>query len=537
MLAGLLSASVVLAAEAPVYAAVQPIWIELNQSYYLNTGSQIERVAVANPKIADVRILGASALNIVAFGAGSTSLTVWTKNGMRQDFNIVVSVSDTGTANLIERAINLPNVKVDKVGDKIILRGKVRNQQEKDLAAYIASLYLQGEVSEGSSSNKETPYVINSDFSGLDEEASNPNIINLLEMTNPDQINFEAMVIEINSNDAKKLGMTYASPTANDGNSSSMTVNADGTVSGTTTTSGGVTLGDVGFFYGGESYGRQREAGHHWFNRNWLYTHFSEINAHIYALIEKGKARVVSRPNITTMSGKTAGILVGGQIPYPMRSGSDGAVSVEYKNYGIELDLVKPKIDQEGNITAEMYASVSRLDWTNAVTVEGFNMPGLATRSAQTMVNIPDGMTMVIGGLLNSDDSKTIQKVPLLGDIPILGELFKYHNNTNQKTEIMIMITPHVVNETTPVRMSDKMKEYYYDIEREKRAEPEVDVNAPVPTVEEEQAEIEAQKKAEEQKKLENPKLTQKEGSFLGKYLDQDVLRGTSDMEKRNARK
>ena len=121
ILAGVLSASVALAAEAPVYAAAQPIWLEINQTYYLNTGAQIERVAVGNPSIADVRILGASAVNVVAFAVGSTALTVWTKDGMRQEFNIVVSASDSGMADMIEKAINMPNVKVKKVGDKILL--------------------------------------------------------------------------------------------------------------------------------------------------------------------------------------------------------------------------------------------------------------------------------------------------------------------------------------------------------------------------------------------------------------------------------
>jgi pilus assembly protein CpaC len=121
------------------------------------------------------------------------------------------------------------------------------------------------------------------------------------------------------------------------------------------------------------------------------------------------------------------------------------------------------------------------LDWTNSVSANGYNMPGLSTRSAQTVVNIPSGMTMAIGGLLNSEDSKIVQKVPLLGDIPILGELFKYHNDSRQKSEIMILLTPRVVNERTEVKMSDKMADYFNDSRREVRDMQSVDVNGPIP--------------------------------------------------------
>ena len=181
------------------------------------------------------------------------------------------------------------------------------------------------------------------------------------------------------------------------------------------------------------------------------------------------------------MSGKSAGILVGGQIPYPVASSSSNNITVEYKPYGISLNLINPTVDKQGNITAKINAEVSRLDWTNSVSANGYNMPGLSTRSAQTVVNIPSGMTMAIGGLLNSEDSKIVQKVPLLGDIPILGELFKYHNDSRQKSEIMILLTPRVVNERTEVKMSDKMADYFNDNRREMRDMQSVDVNGPIP--------------------------------------------------------
>jgi pilus assembly protein CpaC len=471
LVVGLAAAAVAITAPAPAYAYVQPIGMNINQSYYLNTGSSITRVAVANQEIADIKVLGASAINVVAKKAGTTTLNVWTSNGMRQEYMVTVSNEDKGLAAVIEKAIDLPNVHVQMVEKRVLLRGTVQNQYEKELAYKIASLYVGENVvtkkEEGKINLAGSTDTAKTDANNEVSVDSSERVLNLLEMVNPDQINIEAMVIEINSDDAKKLGVEYKSPTG---------VEKD-TDSGWNT----VTNGSAGEFYAGETYGQQRSAGSHWYSSNWLFTHFSQINASIHALVTQGKARIISRPNITTMSGKSAGILVGGQIPYPSVSSTSNNISVEYKPYGISLILTNPTVDLDGNVTTKLEATVSRLDWTNQVSANGYSMPGLATRSAQTVVNIPSGMTMAIGGLLDSEDNKKVTKVPLLGNIPILGELFKYHNDTRQKSEIMILITPRVVNENTTVRMSEKMRDTYREGQDEVRDMPQVNVNEVVP--------------------------------------------------------
>ena len=499
MLAGLLSASVVLAAEAPAYAAAQPIWLELNQTYYLNTGGQISRVAVGNPKIADVRILGASALNIVAFEPGSTALTVWTANGMRQEFTIVVSSSDAGTAALIEKAINLPHVKVDKIGDKILLTGTVQNQYEKQYAESIASMFLSG--GSAKEETNETTQTITSN-----------NIINLLEMSNPSQINLEALVLDVSSSDTKDFGFHYAQ-------ASDMSVDSD-------TNFTTITFGTEGTFYGGQNY------------KSITGRVFPKLDVMIQALVNSGKAKILSRPNITTLSGQKADIVVGGSIPYPVKS--DGDTSITWKDYGIILHI-EPTVDKDNNITSKIETEVSSPDYTNAITIDGATYPAMSKRTANAVINVPSGMTMAIGGLMNSQEQLALTKIPFLGDIPVLGELFKYRETKKDKRELMILIKPRIVNETTPVRMSPKARDYYNQELRQDAEKVEVDVNAPVPTKEEEkaqkQAEKEAKQRAEAQKQEEQPKLTEEKGSLLGKYLDQDVLRGTSESEKSNAKK
>lgn len=482
---------------APAYAQFTPLSIDLNQSYYLNTGRSITRVAIANPKIADVSLLDGTSLNVIGISPGTTTLNVWASNGYRYEYRITVSNQDSGLAKIIEDAIGLPDVRVQMIGGKVLLRGTVKNQYERDLAYKIAKLYAvtggnsssstpmpsKSQGSQGSSSVASLQSLGSSLGSSADSRGDiDDSVVNMLEMTNPDQINIEAMFVEITATDAKSLGLSYTSRDMTNVDPPNVHLNTAGT------------------FYAGETYGKQRNGGSQWYNRNWLFTHFSQINAEIHALIQNGKARVVSRPNVTTMSGKDAKILIGGEIPYESSNGF-GSTTTEYKEYGIGLDLRAPTVDRDGNITTELETQVSRLDWDNAVTKDGYKMPGIATRSAYTTVNIPSGMTMVIGGLLNSDDANTIQKVPLLGNIPILGELFKYHNKLRQKTEIVVLITPRVVSEETPARMSPDMEDAYNDSRREVRDMKQVDVNGDIPEKSNEQLAKEAKEAAKAAKK------------------------------------
>ncbi len=491
VLAGLFSASVVLAAEAPAYAAGENIWMEENQTYYLDTGSQIERVAIGNPQIADVRILGSSALNIVAFKSGSTSLTIWTADGVRQEFNIVVSASDVGTAALIEKTINLPNVKVEKIGDKVLLTGTVKNQYEKQYAESIASMFLKDDVNQKEAAN------------GTLKMETNSRIINLLEMSNPSQINLEALVLDVSASDTKDLGFHYAQAS---------NIETDEDTNFTT-----ITFGTEGVFYGGQNYARNGLP-------------IPRIDVMVQALVSSGKAKVLSRPNITTLSGQKADIVVGGSLPYPVKN--DNSTSIVWKDYGIILHI-EPTLDKDNKITSKIETEISSPDYTNAVTIDGSTYPSMVKRTANAVINVPSGKIMAIGGLLNSQEQQALTKIPLLGDIPILGELFKYRETKKDKRELMILIRPRIVDDTTPVRMSPKTQEYYKQEMRQDQERTEVDVNESVP------AKVEEERAAEESRKLEeepNQKMSQEKDSILGKYLDQDVLRGTSGAEKNKAR-
>lgn len=390
-------------------AAPQPIWLEINQAYLYQAGSSpITRVAVANPAIADVVVLDKTKLNIVGKALGSTSLMVWSENGMRQDFVVSICNTDTATAQYIRQSMGLEGVKVSKVGSKLVLQGVVENQNEMNNALGIARVH-----------------------------ADEADIVNLLEMKNPIMVNLAALVIDVSGKDADALGFKY-------GNATSYDTGDHGFQN--------ITFGTAGDFYGGMDW--QKTLGHP----------FQNVDVMIQALATKNKVKVLSRPNITTLSGEEAQVLIGGELPVP--TSKDGEISVEWKEYGINLKI-KPVVDKDNKITSKIEAEVSGIDSTVSISTTAGSIPGLISRKASTTLSVPDGQTMAIGGLMNNQESKVITKFPILGDIPVIGEFFKHTSTSKERRELMILITPTIVTVNDPVKGTDRMQETLEEHKRE----------------------------------------------------------------------
>lgn len=416
--------------------AAEPVEVSLNESKYM-AASGITRLAVGNPAIADVQLLSSGDFLLVGKKAGTTSLIVWSDGGRRTEYTVYVAGNDRGMASAIQDAIGYPKVHVQMIEDRVMLRGKVENQYEHDIALKIAGLYTGG------------------DGSG---------VIDLLEMEHPSQIRLEVQIIEINSDYTKNLGIQYWSQTpGSNSNSGSSSDNPNNDI----------TVGTAGLFYGGEDFSSSRKHG------GWLGSHVANVNVTLQALINEGKARILSRPSITTMSGKTANILIGGRIPIPVSDGN-GNVSIDWHEYGVKLNI-EPVVDSEDKITSKVHAEVSTLDYSHGVKIDSFSVPGIATREAESEVNVRSGMTMAIGGLINSEDAKIVSKIPLLGDLPIIGRFFRHTSNTRDKRELIILITPTLVADDTPAPMSQRMKESYEEIERVARNRELVETRKPVP--------------------------------------------------------
>lgn len=362
----------------------QTMTVAVNQSQIIHLPG-VEKVAVANPNIADVMIVSGNETLIIGKSAGVTSLHIWSANG-RQSFLVEVAADDVPLARSIEAAIGYPDVRVSKLGRTIILEGSVDTQPQKERAEKLASIY--GEK-----------------------------VINLLSLVKPVQIKIEAQVIEIDRQKAKDLGIKWGNI-------------VDGVFA-------------PGSFSAGQSY-----AGSSWSLGNFGTT--SELNAQLSVLIKDGSARILSRPNMITLSGDKANIMVGGEIPIPV-SMKDGTIGIEWKEYGIKLDI-GPELSSANLIHSQIKAEVSSLDWNSSHKIQlGANMsiPPIKMRKAESSIALASGQTMAIGGLISSETTRDVYQIPLLADLPILGALFKSKSFNRSETELLILITPTVVDPAT----------------------------------------------------------------------------------------
>jgi len=165
--------------------------------------------------------------------------------------------------------------------------------------------------------------------------------------------------------------------------------------------------------------------------------------AQLQALVQQGRAKLLAEPSLVVMAGTTASMLLGGQVPIPI-AGPNGSVTVEYKDFGVIL-TARPDYQDDGRVFMQVEPEVSTLDFTDAIRVSGFTIPALRVRRAQTTVSMLPAETLVLGGLLQHQDSASMQKLPLLGDLPVIGPLFRSTQFQREETDLVIFVTPLVV--------------------------------------------------------------------------------------------
>ena len=174
----------------------------------------------------------------------------------------------------------------------------------------------------------------------------------------------------------------------------------------------------------------------------------NKLQIEVNALESKGAARLLAEPNLVTLSGETASFLAGGQFPIP-EVGATGTPSFGFQPYGVGLSFT-PTVLRNGVINLIVKPEVSEIDHANAVTVAGTTVPALTTRKASTTLELRDGQSFMLGGLLQSDGTNNINQLPWLGDMPVLGALFRSTDYQKNETDLVILVTPHIVRPLTP---------------------------------------------------------------------------------------
>lgn len=362
--------------------------------------SGLQRAAIANPDVADVVVVSSSELILVGKQTGTTTLIIWSNMG-RQTYQVEVAANDPAIANEIKRVLGYPDIRVVKVNKTVILEGTVNDQYQRARAEKIAAAY-------------------------------GDKVVNLLEIAKPIQIKIEAKIVEISRNKTDKLGLQYYSTnTANPG------IFFAGQYQNSVLQGTAISLGNLGAV--------------------------APLNTQLNLLLQNGFAKLLSQPNMVTLSGEKANILVGGQIPVPV-SNMAGQVSIEWKDYGIKLEI-SPEASLDGIITSKVKAEVSAMEWNNPTTKiklgSNIEIPSIRMRKAETAIALASGQTMAIGGLIANDITRDVTKIPFLGDLPVIGQLFRSTSFIKGETELIILVTPTIVDPQALVPpMSQELKDH-----------------------------------------------------------------------------
>jgi pilus assembly protein CpaC len=387
--------------------------VEAGKAVLVDTAQPIERIAVGSSDIAEATAVTPTEVMLNGKVVGETSLIVWQKGGGRQFFNIQVRPSNFATSDKLdgvrrELRTELPgqNVRVTAESGSVFLRGTVKDLTSSDRAVQIAS--TAGKV------------------------------VNLLYVDVPKadpQILLKVRFASLDRTLTNQLGINIFSTGA---------ANTVGTV--TTQQFSPPTLGGGGG--SGSSVAQSTIAVSNLLNL-FIFRPDLNLGATLQALEAKGVVQVLAEPNVLTMNGKQGSLLAGGQFPIPVVQGSSGggtnAVTIQFKEFGVRLNFI-PTITPRGTIRLQVAPEVSSLDFASGVTISGFSVPGLDVRRVKTEVELSQGESFALGGLLDNRETQTLEKIPFIGDVPILGKFFQSRSKTKNNTELIVIVTPEIVN-------------------------------------------------------------------------------------------
>jgi pilus assembly protein CpaC len=385
------------AAQAAV-APVQQILLTAGRSTVLATDFDITRIAVTNPAVADAVVVAPREILIDGKASGTISLIIWGAD-RRAQYDLVVNAPVTPLQQQLSSLFPGEDIQVTVNEEATTLSGRVSNT---------AVMLKAGEIAEKTSSKSK--------------------IINLLQVpggSDSQQVLLQVRFAEVNRQALSELGVSLFTGQSKENIARATTqqfsaplFNADGTL----------TFSD--------------------FLNLFLFNTKYDIGAVVKALQSRGFLQSLAEPNLIAYNGREASFLAGGEIPVPVVQGNSNGVSVLYKEFGIRLTFT-PVIAGDA-IHLKVKPEVSALDFANGVTLSGFRIPALTTRRADTEVELRDGQSFAIAGLLNNISQTDRSAIPLISDLPIIGNLFKSRAIRQSRTELMVLITPHLVRPLDP---------------------------------------------------------------------------------------
>ncbi|MBA3526266.1 MAG: type II and III secretion system protein family protein [Sphingomonas sp.] len=391
---------------APAQAVAQSVAATPSETLNLSQGTgalvrlsgPMTDVFVANDTIADVQVRSSTQLYVFGKGRGETTVYATGRDGrVVYAANVRVGNNISSVDEMLRMAMPDAAIQATPMNNLVLLTGTVGAPTDVEEAQRLVQAY----VGEGTQ------------------------VVSRLRSATPLQVNLKVRIAEVNRSLLKQIGFNLFSNDTSGGDTFSVN---RGDITPIDTAGGGFAIqnipGGSTLALGGKILG------------------LDFIGA-LDLLESDGVVSTLAEPNLTALSGETASFLAGGEFPIPVNEGNDG-ITIEYKQYGVALAFT-PIVLSDGRISMRVRPEVSELSTEGAIRLNGFDVPALTTRRAETTVELGSGQSFMLGGLLRNVNTNSVDKAPFLGDLPILGALFRSSSYRRQETELVIVVTPYLV--------------------------------------------------------------------------------------------
>jgi pilus assembly protein CpaC len=413
-----------LPAQAPAQGSA-PLRVMVGKSLLINTTERLKRIALTDPSIAWAQVITPTQILVHGRSPGEISLLIWDEVERSRSFDLRVDVDVSACSDEEHRVFPDEQITVTPSRAAIVLSGHVSTEDVSKRAGELASAY-------------------------------SPKVVNVLTFgpVGAQEVLLQVKFAEVDRTALTQLGVNFVSTgggntigtitTGQFGGFGPQTLTQTKTPNGTTTTTSGETLNNVLNLF--------------------LFRPDINFGAVIEALQTKNLLQILAEPNLIAVNGKEATFLAGGQFPFPIVQPGNGftAVTISFKEFGVRLQFT-PVITPNGYIHLKVAPEVSTLDFANALTISGFTVPALSTRRAETEFELQDGQSFVIAGLMDNRVTDIYNKIPGLGDIPILGNFFRSKSLQKSNSELMVLCTVRRISPSSEPATGPKLPQPYLD--------------------------------------------------------------------------